>query len=122
MHPLSIRDGSESPEISKNVVLAKLNQILIAGLEFHEWIWFGPREEVRKFLKEQPEEARYKFASFAKFFDRVMPVKVLHQSMGSRGRLKPEDLAKLNLSEKALMRLAGVEEEPKPEPEDVHQD
>lgn len=95
--------------ITRQDVIDKINAILAEGLKFQEFIHFADKETVQAFLKEYPEYSRYRFASFFRFFDRAMPVKVLHKT--DRGdRITPEQIAKMNLTPKELMRLAGVGE------------
>lgn len=95
--------------LPKSVVIVRANRILEAGLRFHEFLWFGKRDKVRKYLKENPEEARYKFASFNQWMSRALPVKILHQTTGPGQKVSPEDIAAMNPTPAELRKLAGLD-------------
>jgi len=101
-------EGQLDPQIlPKSVVLVRLNRIMEAGLRYHEFLWFGPRDKVRKYLRENPDEARYKFASFSKFFDKAMPTKIIHQSDPNK-KISADDIAEMKLTPQELRKLAGI--------------
>lgn len=98
----------------------RLGRILEKGLEFHEFIWFGDQQKVKRYLKRHPEVVRAKMQSFAKFFDRAVPVKVLHQSEGGK-RFDVEELRKMNPKMSDIKKLAGIEDRDEEQPEDLTQ-
>ena len=101
---------------SKDVFVQRMNAILEAGLRLHEWLHDKANEvEVLKYLSDDTNNRLMdkRLASFAMFFNRIMPAKalILHGQINDK-RITPEMLQAMGLSTEAIRRLAEIEVTP----------
>lgn len=99
--------------LSKDIVVQRINAILEAGLKLVELVHDETkREEVKAKLIDPGERLLFdrRLATFAMFFNRVMPAKalILHGRINDK-RITPEMLEEAGLPIEVLRRLAGIE-------------
>ena len=113
--PTQEQRGAEARALilSKDIVVQQINEILEDGLSLHQWLWDKSKEaEVQEILKDEVKTRHLekRLASFAMFFNRIMPAKalILHGRIQDR-RITPEMLEAEGLSVEVIRRLAGIE-------------
>ena len=99
----------------KDYFVQTTQEIIRAGLELHKQLW-DPKDKaeldkLEKHLNKYPATMRIKLASFALFFSRVAPIKIMHQVPPRQGhRVTAADLAEWELTPAQLKKIAGIKD------------
>lgn len=113
-------DSRETPIDIALVARRRINDIIDAGLTFHERLWFSKGAELKKlrlYIKQNPEEFLAKQKSFAMFFAKALPSKVEVRNPAYSKSVSVDDLEKLGLKIDEIKKIAFGPQEPESEAE-----
>jgi len=111
--------AAEPPALlsEKDYYVRTTQDIINAGLELHKQLWDAKDEteliKLEDHLNKYPATMRIKLASFALFFSRMAPIKILQKVEHTNRpgqRVTAADLAEWGLTPAQLKKIAGIKD------------